>query len=112
MKKILKESVAVILAVTFVLAIPSTAMACTIDEEGRQKAADEFFVLCDRYGITEYAEVNSSIEDYKNGRMDEAVAQIHAEMEKDARNEKLLKGFLAGGLIGLAIAGIVIGADK
>ena len=44
--------------------------------------------------------------------MDEAVAQIHAEMEKDARNEKLLKGFLAGGLIGLAIAGIVIGAGK
>ena len=82
------------------------------DEEGRQKAADEFFVLCDRYGITEYAEVNSSIEDYKNGRMDEAVAQIHAEMEKDARNEKLLKGFLAGGLIGLAIAGIVIAAGK
>ncbi len=82
------------------------------DEEGRQKAADEFFVLCDRYGITEYAEVNSSIEDYKNGRMDEAVAQIHAEMEKDARNEKILKGVLIGGLIGLAIAGIIVGATK
>lgn len=87
-------------------------MACTIDEEGRQKAADEFFVLCDRYGITEYAEVNSSIEDYKNGRMDEAVAQIHAEMEKDARNEKIIKGVITVGIIGLTIAGIVIGRGK
>lgn len=66
------------------------------DETGRQDAADEFFELCDRYNITQWGEVNSSIEDFRNGGMDEAVKKIHM---KDA----LVKATVIGALIGLII---------
>ncbi len=68
------------------------------DEKGRKAAADEFFDLCDRYGITQWGEVNSSIEDYKNGGMDEAVKKIHA---KDALVKATVVGAVVGVIIGL-----------
>ena len=49
----------------------------SFDEKGRAKAADEFFELCDRFGITQRGEINASIEDYKNGGMQAAVKEIH-----------------------------------
>ena len=48
----------------------------SFDEKGRAKAADEFFELCDRFGLTQRGEINASIEDYKNGGMQAAVKEV------------------------------------
>ena len=68
------------------------------DEDGRQIAAEEFFELCDRYGITQWGEVNSSIEDYRNGGMDKAIEELHEKQKKEA----IALG-VVGGVIGTVI---------
>lgn len=68
------------------------------DETGRQAAAKEFFELCDIYGVTQWGEVNSSIEDYKNGGMDRAIEELHEKQKKEA----IALG-VVGGVIGTAI---------